>query len=60
MEHLIRKAEFTTSNRGERTVDTQRASFSAEGAGVGALEVLEHAVSIGNEIGGHLNGRQMA
>ena len=37
------------------TVDTQWTSFSTQGAGVGAFEVLEHAIGIGNEIGRHLS-----
>lgn len=47
--------EFVGSNVSERTVDAQRPSFTAEWAGVGALEVLEHAVSVGDEIGRHLS-----
>ena len=52
---LVKIVEFVDSNRGERAVDTQWPSFSAQGTGVGALEVLEHAVSIGDEIGRHLD-----
>ena len=47
--------EFMDSDRNERAVDTQWPSFSAQGAGVRALEIPEHAVSIGDEIGGHLD-----
>ena len=50
------KAGFM-GNRKERTVDTQWSNFSAQRASIGALEVLKHAISIGDEIGRHLNGR---
>ena len=52
---LVRTAESVDSNGNERTIVTQWPSFSAQGTGVGALEVLEHAVSIGDEIGRHLD-----
>lgn len=39
----------------EHAVDAQWTSFSAQGTGVGALKVLEHAISIGDEIGRHLD-----
>jgi len=45
---------FVDSNGNELAVDTQWPSFSAQGTSVGALKVLEHAVSIGDEIGRHL------
>jgi len=47
---------FADSKGNELAVDTQWPSFSAQGTSVGALEVLEHAVSVGNEIGRHLYG----
>jgi len=56
---LVKGVGFVVSNRDGRAVDTQRPSFSAQGTGVGALEVLEHAVGIGNEISRHLNRRQV-
>ena len=52
---LFRTAEFLDSNKNEHTVVTQWPSFTAQGTGVGALEVLEHAVSVGDEIGRHLD-----
>ena len=60
MEYSNKKTGFASSNRDERAIDTQWPSFSAQRAGVGTLEVFEHAVSIGNEIGGHLDGYQTA
>ena len=47
--------KFVGSNRNEHAVDAQGSGFPAQGTGVGAFEVLEHAVSIGDEIGRHLN-----
>ena len=44
-----------SSNRNEHAIDAQRPSFSAQGTGVGTLEVFEHAISISNEIGRHLD-----
>jgi len=58
VEFLVKGEGFVGLNRDGRTVDTQWPRFSAEGAGVRALEVPEHAVSIGNEIGRHLNRGQ--
>ena len=55
MECWVKMTEPVDSNGNERAVDTQWASFSAQGTGVGALKVLEHAVSIGDEIGRHLD-----
>ena len=52
---LVRIAESVDSNKNERTVVTQWPSFSAQGTGVGALKVFEHAVSVGDEIGRHLD-----
>ena len=47
---------FMDSNGNELAVYTQWPSFSAQGTSVGALEVLEHAVGIGDKIGRHLYG----
>jgi hypothetical protein len=52
---LVKVVRSVYPNRNERTVETQRPGFSAQGTGVGALEVLERAVGIGNEIGRHLD-----
>jgi hypothetical protein len=51
----IRMTELAGSSGHERAVDTQWSSLSAQGTGVGALEVPEHTVSIGDEIGRHLH-----
>jgi len=53
---LAKTVGFVDSNGNELAVYTQWPSFSAQGTSVGALEVLEHAVSIGDEIGRHLYG----
>jgi hypothetical protein len=55
VKHLVRVVVFVGSNRWKRAVDTQWSGFSAQGTGVGALEVIEHAVSIGDEVGRHLD-----
>jgi len=55
VKYLIKMVGFVGASRDKHAVDTQWSSFSTQGAGVRALEKLEHAVSIGNEIGGHLN-----
>ena len=52
---VIRMTGLMGSNGHERAVDTQWSSLSAQGTGVGALEVPEYAVSIGDEIGRHLH-----
>lgn len=52
---MIEMVGFVSPNRNERAVDTQWPNFSAQGTGVGALEILEYTISIGNEIGGHLD-----
>ena len=36
-------------------IDTQRQSFTGQGTGVRALEVLEHTVGVGDQIGRHLS-----
>jgi len=53
--YLIEMMGFVGANMNKHAVDTQWSSFSTQGAGVRALEILEHAVSIGNEIGRHLD-----
>ena len=55
VKYLIKMTGSVGLDGNKRAVDTQRSSFSAQGTCVGALEILEHAVSIGNEIGGHLD-----
>jgi hypothetical protein len=52
---LVDMMEFVDSSRNGRTVDTQWPSFSAQGTSVGTLEVLKHSVSVGDEIGRHLD-----
>ena len=36
-------------------IDTQRQSFTVQGTGVGTLEVFEHTVGVGDQIGRHLS-----
>ena len=52
--YLVRIMESVGLNRNRRAVDAQRPSFSAQGTGVRAFEVLKYAVSIGDEVGRHL------
>ena len=56
---LIKREEFVGLSRDGRAVDAQWPSFSAQGTGIRALEVLKHAVGIGNEVGRHLYRRQV-
>lgn len=56
---LVKREEFVGLSKNGRAVDTQWPNFSADGTGVGALEVLKHAVGIGNEVCRHLNRCQV-